>query len=221
MDGREFKDAIFEQFSRIAGAFASPKRVEIVDLLAQGERPVESVARVTGMSVANTSRHLQVLRQSGLVVARRDRQHVWYRLADASVADGYLGLRSLAESRMREVRELAGAFFDAVDGAEPVGIMELASRADRGDVVLVDVRPPLEFAAGHLPGAVNIPLEELSGRLSELDPTASVVAYCRGRYCVLSAEAVTQMRRAGLGARRLDAGPIEWRAADLPLEAAG
>ena len=219
MQGREFKDAVFEQFARVAAAFASPKRVEIVDLLAQGERPVDSVAAATGMTVANTSRHLQVLRNAGLVASRRDGLHVLYRVADTSVVDGYRDLRALAESRIGAVRELAAAFFGEVDGAEPVGITELVARADRGDVVVVDVRPRLEFEAGHLPGAVNIPLDELSDRLGELDPDTPVVAYCRGPYCVLSAQAVAQLRDSGRQARRLDAGPIDWHAAGLPLAA--
>lgn len=217
MQGREFKDAVFAQFARVAAAFGSPKRVEIVDLLAQGERPVDSIAAVTGMSMANTSRHLQVLRGAGLVASRRDGLHVLYRVADDSVIEGYRGLQALAEARIGEVRTLASAFFGEVDGAEPVGITELVARAERGEVVVVDVRPRIEFEAGHLPGAVNIPLEELSDRIGELDATTPVVAYCRGPYCVLSAQAVAKLRGVGCHARRLDGGPIEWNAAGLSL----
>ena len=217
MDGREFKDSIFEQFARVAAAFGSPKRVEIVDLLAQGERTVESIASATGMTLANTSRHLQVLRNAGMVASRREGLYVTYRVADDSVVAGYRGLRTLAESRVGEIGQLAEAFFGQVDGAEPVGVDELLARSTAGEVVVVDVRPRVEFEAGHLPGALSIPLEELSHRLSELDPDTSVVAYCRGPYCVLAAQAVAQLRAAGLRAERLAAGPPDWRAAGLPL----
>ena len=217
MNGREFKDAIFEQFARVAAAFASPKRVEIVDLLAQTERSVESIAAATAMTVANTSRHLQILRHAGMVTSRRDGLHVVYRVADDSVVVGYRGLQALAESRVGEVGQLAEAFFGRVDGAEPVGVDELLARSAAGEVVVVDVRPRVEFEAGHLPGALSIPLEELSQRLSELDPAASIVAYCRGPYCVLAAQAVAQLRAAGLQAERLAVGPPDWHAAGLPL----
>ncbi|MHB8186885.1 MAG: ArsR/SmtB family transcription factor [Dermatophilaceae bacterium] len=217
MQGREFKDAVFEQFSRVGAAFSSPKRVEIVDLLAQGERSVESIAEVTAMSVANTSRHLQILRAAGLLVSRRDGLHVRYRLADPSVVDGYRALRALAEARIGEVRQLAAAFFGDVDGVEAVGIDELIARTERGDVLVVDVRPRLEYDSGHLPDAVNIPLDELSARLAGMDPDTSVVAYCRGPYCVLAAQAVSQLRAFGVDAQRLEGGPLEWSAAGLPL----
>ncbi len=217
MDGRGFKDAIFEQFARVAAAFGSPKRVEIVDLLAQAERTVESIATATGMSVANTSRHLQVLRNAGMLTSRREGLHVVYRVADDSVVTGYRGLRILAESRVGEVRQLAEAFFGQVDGADPVGVDELLARSKAGEVVVVDVRPRLEFEAGHLPGAISIPLDELSQRISELDPDTAVMAYCRGPYCVLAALAVAQFRAAGLQAERLAVGPPDWHAAGVPL----
>jgi rhodanese-related sulfurtransferase len=221
VNGREFKSAIFEQFARVAAAFSSPKRVEIIDLLAQGDRTVESIAMATGMAVANTSRHLQILRQAGMVLASRNGSHVVYRVADESVIAGYLGLRSLAESRIAEVGQLAEAFFGEVDGAESVGIEELLARSQAGEVVVVDVRPRLEFDAGHLPGALSIPLEELSQRLGELDPNTSVVAYCRGPYCVLAAQAVAQLRAAGLRAERFAQGPPDWLVANLSPVTAG
>lgn len=217
VDSRAFKDAVFEQFSRVAGAFASPKRLEIIDLLAQGERTVESIAVSTGMTMSNASRNLQVLRAAGLVTSRREGLYIFYRVADDAVVAGYLQLRVLAESRIAEVSRLSKAFFDSVDGVEPVGFEELMTRSDEVGVVLVDVRPSLEFEAGHLPGAINIPLEDLTERINELDPDANVVAYCRGPYCVLSAQAVAQLRAAGLHAERLTEGPPEWRAAGLPL----
>jgi rhodanese-related sulfurtransferase len=221
VNGREFKSAIFEQFARVAAAFSSPKRVEIIDLLAQGDRTVESIAMATGMAVANTSRHLQILRQAGMVLASRNGSHVVYRVADESVIAGYLGLRSLAESRIADVGQLAEAFFGEVDGAESVGIEELLARSQAGEVVVVDVRPRLEFDAGHLPGALSIPLEELSQRLGELDPNTSVVAYCRGPYCVLAAQAVAQLRAAGLRAERFAQGPPDWLVANLSPVTAG
>jgi rhodanese-related sulfurtransferase len=221
MQGREFKDAVFDQFARVGSAFGSPKRVEIVDLLAQGERPVESIAALTGMSVANTSRHLQILRAAGLVAARKDGLNVHYRVPDPSVIEGYRALRTLAEDRIGEVRHIADAFFSEVDGVEPVDIDELLKRSSAGHVMVIDVRPPLEFEAGHLPDAVNIPLDELSSRIAELDPRTTVVAYCRGPYCVLAAQAVSQLRKSGLDARRLSGGPLEWVDAGHPLAAAG
>ena len=219
MRPREFKDGMFEQLSRVGAAFSSPKRLEIIDLLAQGPRAVESIAEVTGMTVANTSRHLGILRTSGLVASRRDGLHVVYRLADDTVATGYQALRALAESRLAEVRQLAEAFFGTVDGAEPVGIEELLERAQAGNVTVIDVRPRLEFEAGHLPGAISIPLDELPERMSEIDGEREVVAYCRGPYCVLSAEAVTQLRKRGRVARRFIGGPLEWGAHGLPIVA--
>lgn len=217
MEAREFKDGIFEQLARVGGAFSSPKRVEIVDLLAQGARSVESIASATGMTVANTSRHLGILRNNGLVRSRRDGLHVMYRVADESVVIGYQALRALAESQVAEVRQLADAFFGSLDGAEPIGLDELLARSGSGDVVVVDVRPHLEYDAGHLPGAINIPLDELEHHLSDFDQDTIVVAYCRGPYCVMSAQAVAQLRRAGVEAQRLDGGPLEWSAAGLPL----
>ena len=219
MGPREFKDGVFEQLSRVAAAFSSPKRVEVIELLAQSPRSVESIAEVTGMTLANTSRHLGILRTSGLVTSRRDGLHVIYRLADATVATGYQALRTLAESRLAEVRHLAEAFFGAIDDAEPVGIEELLERAQAGDVTVIDVRPRLEYDAGHLPGAISIPLDELSERMEEIDSEREVVAYCRGPYCVLSAQAVNQLRTRGRAARRFIGGPLEWGASGLPVVA--
>lgn len=219
MLGREFKDAVFEQFARVASAFASPKRLEVVDLLGQGPRSVESIARQTSMTVTNTSRNLQVLRNAGLVTSTRDAQRVVYRIADPTVVEAYRALREVAESRIAEVRQLAEAFFGEVDGVEPVDVDQLLERRDQGDVVVVDVRPAQEFAAGHIAGALSVPLTELSGRIAELPAGSMVVAYCRGPYCVLSAEAVRQLRAAGVPAQRLEAGVHEWRRAGCSVEA--
>ena len=218
MQGRQFKDAVFEQFSRVASALASPKRLEVVDLLAQGPRSVESIAYQTSMSVTNTSRHLQVLRQAGLVASTRDAQRIVYRLADPTVVEAYRALREVAEARIAEVQQLAAAFFGEVDGVEALDVQGLLDRSDQGEVVVVDVRPAEEFAAGHISGALSVPLAELAGRLAELPVGATVVAYCRGPYCVLSAEAVRQLRDAGVDAHRLDAGVHEWRRAGRPVE---
>lgn len=217
MEAREFKDGIFAQLARVGGAFSSPKRVEIVDLLAQGERSVESIAVAAGMSVANTSRHLGVLRNAGLLSSRRDGLFVLYRVADESVTSGYRALRILAENRIAEVRQLASAFFSEVDGVEPLGLDELLTRSNSGDIVLVDVRPRLEYDAGHLPGAINIPIDDLDTYAANFDAHSTVVAYCRGPYCVMAAQAVALFREAGIDAQRLEGGPLEWSAAGQPL----
>jgi rhodanese-related sulfurtransferase len=218
VQGREFKDAMFEQFTRVASAFASPKRLEVVDLLAQGPRSVESIATQTSMTVGNTSRHLQVLRNAGLVASSRDAQRIVYRIADSTVVDGYRSLRQVAESRIAEVRYLAEAFFGEVDGVEPLDVAQLLERSEHGDVVVVDVRPAEEYEAGHIAGALSVPLADLAVRISDLPAGSTVVAYCRGPYCVLSAEAVRQLRSAGLNAQRLEAGVDEWRQAGRPIE---
>jgi rhodanese-related sulfurtransferase/DNA-binding transcriptional ArsR family regulator len=218
MQGREFKDAVFEQFARVAGAFASPKRLEIVDLLAQGPRSVESIAHQTSMTVNSTSRNLQILRSAGLVTSTRDAQRVVYRVADLSVVEAYRALREAAEARIAEVRQLAEAFFGEVDGAEPLDVEQLLERSAHGDVVVVDVRPAEEFAAGHIAGAVSMPLGDLTDRIADLPTDTTVVAYCRGPYCVLSAEAVRRLRAAGVPARRLEAGVDDWRRAGRTVE---
>jgi rhodanese-related sulfurtransferase/DNA-binding transcriptional ArsR family regulator len=218
MRGREFKDAIFEQFSRVAAAFASPKRIEIIDVLVQGERNVETLAAETGLSVANTSRHLQVLKASGLAVSRKEGLQVFYRLADPEVLAGYRALLLLAEKRLAEVDRLVHDYFNGTDGIEPVGRGELLDRVRSGEVVVVDVRPREEYKAGHITGALSIPLSILEKRLSEIPVDRKVVAYCRGPYCVLAAEAVKMLRRRGYTAFRLEEGYPEWRDAGLPVE---
>ena len=218
LNGRDFKDALFTQFAQIGGAFSSPKRIEIIDLLAQGERHVEALAREAGLTVANTSRHLQVLKAAHLVASRRDGVQVFYRLADPMVLRGYRALRELSETSLAEVSRLVDAYFGSADGLEPVEKEELLRRARGRGVVVLDVRPPEEYAAGHIAGAVSIPFAELAKRLAELPPGRRVVAYCRGPYCVLAAEAVKLLRRRGVDARRLNEGYPEWRDAGLPVE---
>ena len=218
LNGRDFKDALFTQFAQIGGAFSSPKRIELIDLLAQGERHVEALAREAGLTVANTSRHLQVLKAARLVASRKEGLQVFYRLADPMVLRGYRALRELSETSLAEVGRLVDAYFGSADGLEPVEKEELLRRVRGRGVVVLDVRPPEEYAAGHIAGALSIPLAELERRLAELPPRRRVVAYCRGPYCVLAAEAVNLLRKRGVDARRLKEGYPEWRDAGLPVE---
>ncbi len=216
---REFKSQLFEQIAAVASALVSPKRLELVDLLAQGERSVEALASEASLSVANASRHLQVLKAARLVATRRQGLHVFYRLAAPSVLAGYRQVRGLAEERRADLRELAAEYFGAVDGLEPIALDDLLGRIRRRDVVVLDVRPTAEYAAGHIDGALSLPLAELERCLGELPPDVEVVAYCRGRYCVLAAEAVRLLRRSGRPARRLAEGFPEWRDSGFPVAA--
>lgn len=219
MDGREAKDRLYEQFARAARAVASPRRIELLDVVAQGERSVEALAESTGMGVTNTSAHLQVLRRAGLVDTRRERTRVLYRLAGDEVA-GFLGsLRDLARSRLADVDQIVADYFVARDALEPVSRTELVERAGRGDVVVLDVRPRDEFLAGHIPGALSVPLDQLDAALARLPRTTQIVAYCRGPYCVLAPQAVERLRAEGFSARRLEDGMPEWRLAGLPVAA--
>jgi len=220
MKGREFKDAAFEQLARVASAFGSPKRIELIDVLAQGERTVEVLAAETGLSVANTSRHLQVLKIAGLVSSRKDGLQVFYWLADPSVLEGYRALRRVAEVRIAELGRLADSYFEGTDGMHPLGRDELLERARSGDVVVIDVRPFVEYQTGHIAGAVSLPLAELEKHLSEIPADREIVAYCRGPYCVLAAEAVKLLRQRGRRAVRLAEGYPEWRDAGFPVERA-
>jgi len=217
MNGREVKDTLYGQFARVGKAVASPKRIELLDLLGQGERTVEALAQASSMGVANTSAHLQVLRQARLVEARKDGTKVFYRLADDTVARFFAALRDVSRARLTEVEQVVHDYFEARDGMEPVGQAELARRLRRGDVVVLDVRPVEEYQAGHIPGARSIPLDELGRRLKELPQDSEVVAYCRGPYCVLAPVALQILRKKGLRARRLEEGFPEWRLAGLPV----
>ena len=217
MDGREAKDRLYEQFARTAKALASPKRIELLELLAQGERPVDALASSTGMGLTNTSAHLQVLRQARLVETRKEATRVYYRLADQGVAAFVGALRDLARARLAEVDRVVRDYFVARDALEPVSRAELVERAASGDVLVLDVRPAEEFAAGHIPGAVSVPLDELEAALSRLPRRARIVAYCRGPYCVLAPQAVQRLRAGGFDARRLEDGMPEWRLAGLPV----
>lgn len=217
MDGRQFKDEVFGHFARIGAALGHAKRVEIVDVLAQGERSVESLAEQVAGSIGNTSRHLQVLAHAGLVTRRVDGTSRVYRLADPAVLAGYRAMVALAEARIAEVSALADAFFGQVDGARPVTFDEFDALAGDPGVVLVDVRPASEYAAGHVAGAVNIPVAELAQRMTELPHDARVVAYCRGAYCVMAAAAVGRLRAAGHDAVRLAGGYPDWAATHPPI----
>jgi rhodanese-related sulfurtransferase/DNA-binding transcriptional ArsR family regulator len=218
MGDRAAKTALFDEFARVAKALASGRRIELVDVLANGERTVEALAGEVGLSVANTSQHLQILRQAGLVGSRRQGTSVHYRLAGPEVFELWRTLRTLAASRLAEVERLAVAYLGGRDDLEPVTREELARRLEDGDdLVVLDVRPAAEYAAGHLPGAVSIPVGELRRRLAELPADREVVAYCRGPYCAFAHEAVAVLREAGVSARRLEDGLPEWQAAGLAV----
>lgn len=211
------KRAIFESLARVGTALSSATRLEFLELLAQGERSVDELATLTATSVANTSQHLQKLRQAGLIVGRKQGQYVYYRLSGDVVVGLLAALGSVGEAYVVEVERIVRLYLAEKDSLEPVPAKELLERARKGLVTVLDVRPPEEFAAGHLPGAVNIPVHELEKRLGELPKRKEVVAYCRGPYCLMSYDAVALLRKKGLKARRLQNGLPEWRLAGLPV----
>lgn len=211
------KLALFAEFATVAKSLAHAHRLELMEQLAQGERSVEVLADRTGLSIANASQHLQQLRRAGMVANRRDGKFLYYRLADDAVLDLLAALRRIAERNIAEVDRLVRSYFDERDSLEAVSREELLERSRSGTVTILDVRPEDEFALGHLPDALNIPLRELETRLGEIDPRQEIVAYCRGPYCVLSYEAVAQLRARGFKVRRLEDGLPEWRAAGLPV----
>ena len=214
------KRAVFEQFAVVAQALANGHRVELIELVAQGERSVEELVRLSGLTVTNASQHLQQLRRAGLVVARRAGKHVLYRIAERDVVDLLTAVRRTTERGVAEIDKIVQSYFHARDSLEPVSHEELADRLRDGVVTLIDVRPGEEFAAGHIPGAVNIPLDELPRRLDELPADRTVIAYCRGPYCVFAFEAVAELRAKGYDARRLADGYPQWWAARRPVAAA-
>jgi rhodanese-related sulfurtransferase/DNA-binding transcriptional ArsR family regulator len=217
--GRRFKNAIYEQFARVGKALASPHRIELLELLAQGPRTVEALSRMADMSLANTSAHLQVLRNAGLLESTKEGLFVTYRLADPKVGELLLSLRNVAETRLAEVSKTTREFLAENALLEPVDEAALRRRVKNGEVTLLDVRPPEEYEAAHIPGALSVPLPELAKRISELPRRREVVAYCRGPYCVLAVEAVKLLRRKGFKAVRLEEGVLDWAALGLPLEA--
>ncbi len=218
MSSGNFKHDLFGQFARIAKALANGYRLELLEYLAQGERSVDALAKISGLSVANTSQHLQQLRQAGLVTTRKAGVSVYYRLSGDDVIELYNMLRTVAEHRLAEVDRLVSTYLSVKDELEPVPADELLTRAREGLVTVLDVRPPEEYAAGHLPGAVNIPLADLEKNLKDVPQGREVVAYCRGAYCVLAFEAVARLRDRGIPARRLQNGFPEWRQAGWPVE---
>ena len=212
------KIEIFEQFAELARVLGQANRLELLEHAAQGERSVERLAQLTGLSLANASQHLQVLRRAGFVRARRDGKRMLYRLGDGPVVELLGALRRYAEHGHAEVRGIVSAYFNRLDSLEPVSREALLERLDDGSVLLLDVRPEDEFALGHLPGALNIPFADLERRLAELPKDTQIVAYCRGPYCLMSYDAVALLRKRGIKARRLEAGLPEWRLAGLPVE---
>lgn len=209
--------ALYEQLSRIGKAVASPPRLELLDLLCQGPRTVEALAREAGLTLANTSQHLQILHAARLVDARKEGLFVTYRLADQQVCEFYRTLRTLAESRLTEIDAIVREFNKGRESMEPVEKQALLERVRRAEVIVLDVRPPEEYHAGHIPGAISIPLKELRSHLSKLPRRREIVAYCRGPYCVLAVEAVKVLRANGFRAVRMEQGVPEWRAEGFPV----
>lgn len=217
MLGTSLKKAVYEQLGRIGKAVASPPRLELLDLLCQAPRTVEVLAREAGLSVANTSRHLQVLHSARLVQARREGLFVIYSLADEEVCDFYRTLRILAENRLAEIDSIVQQFRGSQEAMEPVDKRTLLKRVRHAEVTVLDVRPPEEYRAGHIPGAISVPLKELKARLSTLPRDREIVAYCRGPYCVLAIDAVKLLRSHGFKAVRLEDGVPDWRAEGFPI----
>ena len=215
---RSFKDRLYGQLARVGKALANPHRLELLELLAQGERTVDSLASETEMSIASASQHLQALREGGLVESRKQGLFVHYRLADPTVFELSRSLRIVAERRLAEVERVVREHFGDRSEPEPVGMQELLERVRTGKVVVIDTRPPGEYAAGHIAGAISIPVDELQERLRQLPKGKEYVAYCRGPYCAYADRAVELLRANGRRCRRLDQGFPEWRAAALPVE---
>lgn len=215
---RTFKDRLYGQFARIGKALGNPHRLELLELLAQGERTVDALATESGLTMANASQHLQALREAGLVESRKEGLFVHYHLADPIVFELSKSLRAVAEKRLAELERLVRDHFGDRSDPEPVPMEELLVRARRGDVVILDTRPAHEFAAGHIAGALSVPVEELQERLRKLPKSKEYVAYCRGPYCIYADHAVDLLRKNGRRARRLADGFPEWKAAGLPVE---
>lgn len=218
MGERAAKDALFDGFADIAKALANGRRAELIDVLAQGERHVDELADEIGQSVANTSFHLRALATTGLVTTRRDGTRIYYRLASDRVVDLWAALRDVAAAHHAEIDDLAAAYLGDRSRLEEIGHTELAERLAAGDVIVLDVRPTAEYAAGHITGARSIPIDQLAESLKAIPRDVEVVAYCRGPYCVMADDAVRLLRRRGRRARRLTDGFPEWQRADLPVE---
>ena len=212
------KKQLLTYFAEVAKALGHAHRLELLEYIAQGERGVEALAKLAGLSVANTSQHLQKLRRAGVVTTRRENTFVYYRLSDDAVVELLSALRQVAERNSAEAQRVVESYFHERDGLEPVSREELLDRLRNESVVLLDVRPEDEFALGHLPHAINIPLPELENRLADLLHDKEIIAYCRGPYCVFSFEAVAALRKRGFTVHRLEDGYPEWKAAGLPVE---
>jgi rhodanese-related sulfurtransferase/DNA-binding MarR family transcriptional regulator len=215
---RAFKNQLYEQFARIGKALSSPHRLELLEVLAQGEHSVEALAQETGMSVANASQHLQVLRAAQLVDVRREGVYIYYRLADEQVFTLWQAMRQVGEARIAEIDRIVDTYLHDRSLLQPIGAHELLQLLVDNNIILLDVRPVEEYAAGHLPDAISIPVTDLQARLPELPRDKEIVAYCRGPYCVFADEAVTLLRTNGYQARRLEQGLPDWRALGLPVE---
>ncbi len=211
------KTELFDQFARIGKVLASRSRLLLLDLLSQGEKAVETLAEQAGLTVPNTSNHLRELRGASLVRTRRAGQHMYYRLASPAVRELLRSLQDVAHENLAEVRELVSDFYEDPDGLEAVDVETLGRRVQEGEVVVLDVRPPDEYAAGHIPGAVSLPISELEERLRDLPRDREIVAYCRGPYCLFSREAVERLRSHGLRARRMEEGVADWEERGFPV----
>ncbi len=218
MSSKGVKKQLFEQFARVGKSLSSPHRLELLELLAQSERTVEDLTKLTGLPVANVSQHLQHLRRAALVITRKAGLYVYYSLSSPHVSELLSAVQRIAESQLDEVDELVRTYLSSKDDMEPVSRFELLERVRSGLVTVLDVRPVEEYEAGHIAGAINIPLRELSKRLHQFERKRPIVAYCRGAYCILAFDAVAKLRAKGFDARRLDGGFPEWRHAALPIE---
>lgn len=219
MSTNTFKHDLFSQFARVGKALSSANRLELLEFLAQGERSVDELSKVSGLTMANTSQHLQQLRLAGLVSCTKQGLKVYYRISGDDVIELFGVLRTVAERHIAEVDKLVNTYLTVKDNLEPIPARELLERARTGMVTVLDVRPHEEFEAGHVPGAINIPLNELEDHLDDLDPEHEVVAYCRGPHCVLAFDAVETLRKKGRKARRLEDGYPEWKANGFPIDA--
>ncbi|GAC1374347.1 MAG: metalloregulator ArsR/SmtB family transcription factor [Ktedonobacteraceae bacterium] len=215
---RAFKNQLYEQFARIGKALSSSRRLELLDVLAQGEHSVEALAEETGMSVANASQHLQVLRAAQLVDVRREGVYIHYRLADERVFGLWQAMRDVGEARIAEIDRIVQTYLHERTLLQPISALELCQHLVEGDVILLDVRPIEEYTAAHLPTAISIPVADLETRLPELPREKEIVAYCRGPYCVFADEAIALLHTNGYTARRLEEGLPDWRALGLPVE---